>query len=253
MAPDAIFLLSVVALLAAMIGVITGGNTLITVPVMIGLGMAPRSAVASNMLAITFLSLSGGVRLLRAGPLRWDLFPPLAIVTLATSWYGAFLAGELPEKVLGRIVVVSMLPVLVIVALQPRLGAVAVARVSRLRVLVGMLATALLGVYGGLFSGGYTTLVTLVAVALLGASLMEAVTLSKWINFVSSAIAAFEFGRRGLIDYRVALPMAAAMSLGAWLGARWALVRSFEQIRRLFVIVVALLSLKLFWDLIFAG
>ncbi len=248
MEPWALAVLVGVAFVAALIGVVTGGNSLLVVPVMLSLGMEPRRAVATNMFAVTFLALSGGVRFARS-PVRarWDVIVPLGVLTLATSWWGAHLVSSLPERSVRGVVAGSMAAMIVFFVAHPRLGEAAARTVSRARFVVGIALGAVLGVYGGLFSGGYTTLLTFTCVALCGVSLLEAVGLTKTVNFLSSAIASVEFARLGLIEYRVALPMAAAMTAGAWLGAA-AATRWQRIVRPVFLAGVALLALKLLVD-----
>jgi hypothetical protein len=50
-------LLMAIFLLTAFVSVVTGGTSLITVPVMMQLGIDPHTAVATNMLTLVFLSL----------------------------------------------------------------------------------------------------------------------------------------------------------------------------------------------------
>jgi uncharacterized protein len=250
LAPWAIGVMCAVAFVAALIGVVTGGNSLLTVPVLLSLGMEPRRAIASNMFAVTFLALSGGVRFARSKSVRvrWDVIAPLAAVTLVTSWWGAHVVAALPERTVRAVVAGSLAAMLAVMVARPRFGDGPAAEVSRLRFAAGVLVGAALGVYGGLFSGGYTTLLTFTCVGLMGASLVEAVGLTKAVNFVSSAIASLEFARVGLIDYRVALPMAAFATAGAWLGAHVAATRGHRFIRAVFLAGVAALGLKLLVD-----
>jgi uncharacterized protein len=49
----------------AAISVVTGGTSLLTVPVMLSFGFEPHVAVATNMLALIFLSLGGTLPFLR--------------------------------------------------------------------------------------------------------------------------------------------------------------------------------------------
>jgi len=51
--------------LTAFISVVTGGTSLITVPVMMHLGINPHGAVATNMLTLIFLSSGGTVPFLK--------------------------------------------------------------------------------------------------------------------------------------------------------------------------------------------
>src|SRR5438046_6951054 len=110
--------LSVLMLVTGAIGAITGGNSLINVPLMITVGMSPRQAVATNMFAVTFMTLSATARFARAAVLRWDLLAPLGVVTLLTSALGALIAVKLPETVVKLIVGISMAVLVIFIALQ---------------------------------------------------------------------------------------------------------------------------------------
>src|SRR5205823_4941541 len=102
---------------------------------------------------------------------------------------------------------------------------------SRLRLGVGFVVALVLGIYGGLFSGGYTTLMTALVVATMGVSLMEAVALTKPVNTVSCSAASLVFWLGGLIDLRVGVPLAIANFIGGWLGANIA-VQAGERVVR---------------------
>jgi uncharacterized membrane protein YfcA len=64
----------------------------------------------------------------------------------------------------------------------------------------GYLATFLLGVYGGFFSGGYVALLTAACVALFRMTFLEAVAVTKVLNLFSSLVATAIFAAKGLID-----------------------------------------------------
>lgn len=244
-------LAALVAFATAVVGVVTGGNSLVTVPALLALGMPSRQAVATNMFAVTFLALSGWIRFARSGRIRWDVTTPLVGITLVTSWLGARLVSTLSEPVVRAIVAGSLVVMLGVIALRPRFGEGPARSVSRARYATGMAIAAVLGVYGGLFSGGYTTLLTFTCVGLLGTSLGEAVGLTKVVNFASSAIASVEFARQGLIDWRLAAPLSLAMIGGAWIGAGLAVRLGHRFMRAVFVTALVGLSLKLvIWDLI---
>jgi hypothetical protein len=250
--PGAVLAISLVSFATAILGVVTGGNSLVLVPAMLALGLNPRVAVATNMMVVTFLALSGWIRFARHEPIRWDLTRPLVIITLVTSWVGARLVGLLSDGAVHGLVVGSVLAMLVIILVQPRFGEHAARDISRRQLVVGLVVSALLGIYGGLFSGGYTTLMTFVSVGLLGASLREAVGLTKVVNFASSAIASIEFARQGIIDYRVGIPASLVTIAGAWIGASYASRMSPRVLRLIFTTVLVLLTFRLVaWDWLF--
>ncbi|SEH45305.1 sulfite exporter TauE/SafE family protein [Selenomonas sp. KH1T6] len=73
---------------------------------------------------------------------------------------------------------------------------------------------------------------------------------ARTLNFASNLSAALFFAFLGQIDYAYALPMGAAMILGAYCGARMALTRGVGYVKPLFIGVTAILIGKLIYQLI---
>ena len=108
----------------------------------------------------------------------------------------------------------------------------------------------LLGIYGGLFSGGYTTILTAVCVGVYGMQYTEAIASTKLINVFSSGIATVVFMWQGLVDYKLGLILGATMFVGAFVGAHYATKVSDIWLRRIFLTTVFLLALKTLYDFI---
>ena len=74
-----ITLLSALMVATGALGAITGGNSLINVPLMIMVGMSPRQAVATNMFAVIFMTVSATARApWSSATAWWRALPPLA-------------------------------------------------------------------------------------------------------------------------------------------------------------------------------
>jgi len=241
--------LTLVYFAVSVVSVMTGGGTLVQVPALIAFGMAPREAVATNMFAVTWMTASATVRFARAGEVGGRFTWTLVVLTALTSALGAELAVLMPERLVKGVVAGSMLVMIVFILANPRFGEAARLPPSRLRLAVGLVAVTLLGVYGGLFSGGYTTLLTFTCVVALGMPLMRTVGTTKLVNLASSAVASAVFVRAGLVDYRVAVPASLASFVGGWAGAQLALARGERFVRGLFVVTVLAMALKLLVDL----
>jgi uncharacterized membrane protein YfcA len=248
--PGVVALLSAVVFVTSVVGVITGGNSLVNVPVMIMLGMPPRIAVATNMFAVTFMTASATARFARSGKVVTRLSVALSAIMLVTSAVGAQLTVALPERAVKATVAASMVAMLVFLIARPRFGAVAVESTPGRRAF-GWAASAVLGVYGGLYSGGFTTLLTFVCVTAFGLELLESVGITKLINLVSCAAATAVFIAGGVVDYRLAAPLSVSMLLGGWVGAHLAIKQGEKFVRAVFLSMIALLAAKLLvWDLI---
>jgi uncharacterized protein len=242
-------LLSALMVATGALGAITGGNSLINVPLMIMVGMSPRHAVATNMFAVMFMTVSATARFARARVLRGELLLPLGVLTVATSAFGARLAVKLPETVVKLVIGLSMAVLVVFVAVYRKNSAPVAPTPGRRW--AGFIGTTLLGVYGGFFSGGYTTLMTVLCTVCFGLTMMESVAVTKPINFLSCVAASTVYFASGLIDLRVGIPLAGANLVGGWLGAHAALKGGDRFVRLLFLGTVAALASKLLvWDLI---
>ncbi len=244
-----------IALLAALmvatgaLGAITGGNSLINVPLMITVGMTPRQAVATNMFAVLFMTVSATARFARARMLRARLLLPLGVITVATSAAGALIAVKLSETVVKLVVGVSMAALVLFIALHQKSATPSAPTPARR--MAGYLGATLLGVYGGFFSGGYTTLMTVLCTVCFGLTMMESVAVTKPVNLLSCVAASVVFFAGRLVDLRVGVPLAAANLVGGWLGAHAALKGGDRFVRLLFLVTVAALAAKLLvWDVI---
>jgi uncharacterized protein len=100
-----------VFLFTAFTSVVTGGTSLITVPVMMQLGIEPHVAVATNMLSLIFLSLGGTMPFLKGSIIPRQRLPALIFLTLIGSNLGALLLVEVPANAMPVIVALAMIVV----------------------------------------------------------------------------------------------------------------------------------------------
>jgi uncharacterized membrane protein YfcA len=241
-----IFALIVVFFLTSMISVVTGSTSLITVPVMIALGVEAHVAIATNMLALTFMSVGGSLPFMGRGVLSRSRLLPSIFLTIAGSGLGALLLLTVPLKALQLIIAVAMIAVAIFTLLNKNLGQTNHdAPASRVGALTGYAATFLLAIYGGFFSGGYVTMLTAAFVVFFGMTFLQAVATTKVINVFSSGIATVVFVWRGVVDLKLGIILGVAMFLGALLGGRIALLLSTVWLRRIFIVAVLGLAAKM--------
>ena len=110
--------------------------------------------------------------------------------------------------------------------------------------------TFLLGIYGGLYSGGYVTVLTATLVEFFGMRFSEAVASTKLINVVSSTIATGVFMWQGLVDYKLGIVLGITMFFGGYIGAHYATKLNDVWLKRIFLTTVFVLALKTIYDFI---
>jgi uncharacterized membrane protein YfcA len=80
-----LLILIAVFFFTSVLSVVTGSTSLITVPVMIGLGIEAHVAIATNMLALTFMSVGGSLPFMGRGVLSPQ--PPAALDCSHGHWF----------------------------------------------------------------------------------------------------------------------------------------------------------------------
>jgi len=251
---SSLILLIILFFVTSAIGVVTGSNSLITVPVMFQFGIEPKQAVATNMFGLTFMSIGATIPFLRRGVIDKRRVSPLIILTLISSALGALLVGLISSKTIPIIVSVSMIVVCVFTFIKRDAGVVKSEPIAaaggsfNYLLIIGYVLTFLLGIYGGLYSGGYVTMLTAAFVAFFGMTFTEAVASTKLINVFSSLVATIIFMRQGLVDYKLGLSLAVVMFVGAFIGAHVVTKLNDLWLKRIFIATVLILAIKTIFD-----
>ena len=244
-----LIVLIILFFLTTVVGVVTGSNSLITVPVMFQFGIDEKVAVATNMFGLTFMSIGATIPFLRQGKINVGRVSPMIVLTVIGSAIGATLVGLITNQSIKLIVSVAMIAVTLFTVFQRKRVNGEAHAVSKVSLAIALVLTFLLAIYGGLYSGGYVTILTATVVAFFGMTFAEAVASTKLINVFSSSVATIVFAWQGLIDYRLGLILGVTMFVGAYFGAHYATKLNELWLRRIFLTTVLLLAIKILYDL----
>ena len=241
-------ILIILFFVTSFIGVVTGSNSLITVPVMFQFGIDPKVAVATNMFGLTFMSIGASIPFLRRGSINFRRIWPLIALTLISSALGALLAVFMTGGSLKLTVSAAMIIIALFILLKRDTGVTPVEIVTTKAAVLTYFLVFLLGIYGGLYSGGYVTILTTVLVAFFGMTFSEAVASTKVINIFSSLIATAVFMWQGFVDYTLGIILSVTMFIGAYAGAHYASKMNDIWLRRIFLAAVFFLAIKTLFD-----
>ena len=236
-----------ISLVVSTIGVSIGGTSLITVPALIWLGMAPKNAIATNMFALIFMSISGAIGFRREMKgAHCGMIAFFSALTICGSFIGANLVLAVDEDILKRVIAVIMCIISGSFFFKRDLGIKEnKGQISKVKLFTSLLLVLILGIYGGFFSGGYVTLLSYVLILSLGLNFLQAAFITKILNIFSSLVAFVFFHYHGLIDFSVGVPLAVSMFSGGFLGAKLAIAKGNRWVRNVFVTVVIALAIKL--------
>ena len=244
-------LLVAAAFAAGWIDAVVGGGGLLQLPALLLVpGLTPVQALATNKLASIFGTATSSVSYYRTVRPSLRTALPMAGIALLGAFAGASVAASLPEQVFKPIIVVALVVVALITLFKPALGAVTRLKHRGTRHLGIAIATgAAIGFYDGVLGPGTGTFLVFSLVGLLGYDFLRASAKAKIVNFATNLGALLFFIPLGAVLWPLGLVMGAANIAGSLLGSRMAIAKGARFIRALFLIVVAVLIVKLGFDI----
>lgn len=244
-----IFGLFCVALIAGLVDAIAGGGGLLTVPALLATGMPTPMVFGTNKGSAVFGSGAALLRFWRARLIDSKRARMLFPLGMLGSLAGAALLLALDPKVLRPIVLVLLVVAGFIVAFvrPPPTQAGAPSKSAGLKTAILALV---IGAYDGFFGPGTGTFLIIGFVVLLHLSLQEASANAKVVNFASNLAAMLILTWKGLVIWKLSIPMAAGQFIGGTIGAQLAVKGGDTLVRRVVLIVVLALVSKLGYELL---
>jgi uncharacterized protein len=239
---------------AGWVDAVVGGGGLIQLPALL-LGLGPGTAavhsLATNKIASICGTTTSAVTYYRR--VRPDLRTalPMAAWALVGALLGAAIALVLPSSAIRPVVIVALAGVLVHTIRRPGLGATTALRHSgrRHHATAGAIGF-VIGVYDGAVGPGTGSFLVFALVGLVGYAFVEASAKAKIANVATNLGALILFVPQGVVLWELGLLMGAANVVGGYVGARTAVARGAGFVRLVFIIVSAVLLLRLGYDVV---
>ena len=237
-------LLFLTGLLAGTLDSIAGGGGLIAFPVLLGTGISPVQALATNKLQGSFGTTTAALHFLRHGEIDRHGLLFAMLCTFIGAALGTVAVSHIDSRVLMTFIPVLLIANAIYFLISPRVGDVERHRRISLGAFSLIIGTGL-GFYDGFFGPGTGAFFALAFVSLLGFSMKKATAHSKVLNMTSNLAALLFFILGGHVVWSIGLVMAAGQVAGATVGAHLVIRRGTALIRPLLVIVSIALTVKL--------
>ncbi len=248
-----VLLLALAAGAAGWVDAVSGGGGLLQLPALfIALPAGSEvNALATNKLSSIFGTATAARTYIKHLNPDWKTALPMASVAFVFSALGAATAHTVPTEYFGTGVVIALVLVWVWTFFNPLMGAVGNMRWSgRKRHYAAAVGVgAVIGFYDGIFGPGTGSFLLIALVGLMGYSFLSASSTAKIVNLGTNLAALLVFGFSGSILWILGLLMAVCSMGGAYFGARTAIRRGSPFVRIVFLAIVAILIVRLAWDL----
>jgi len=249
--PTDLLLLCVAAFAAGLVDAVVGGGGLIQIPALFGvLPQAPPATLfGTNKLASIFGTASAAFRYAQRIDVPWRAALPAALAAFVLSYFGAMTVSMMPSEWLRPLVLALLIVLTGYTYARKNLGAVDQRRVlGRKDMLLAAMFGGVIGFYDGFFGPGTGSFLVFMFVRFFGLDFLRASVSSKIVNTATNLAALLFFGGNTHVLLTTGLVMAVFNIGGSLIGSHLAIRHGAGFVRRVFLGVAGLLTLKFGWD-----
>lgn len=230
---------------AGFINVVSGGGSLLSLPVLIFMGLPPAVANASNRIAVVFESLSGTAGYKSKGVSAFPYSLWLGLSALVGAVLGAFIAIDIKDEVFNRILAIIMICVVSLVIFKPTYKNASIEKMDLKSRIIAGIAFFFIGIYGGFIQAGAGFLIISALTLINKFSLLKSNSAKTLIVLIYSSAALLVFIIEGKVNWYYGLTLALGNASGAWVSSRLSVKLGEKWIKGFLIISVLALALKL--------
>lgn len=245
--PHILMLLFIVGLIAGLVDSIAGGGGLITIPVLLGIGLPPQAALATNKLQASFGSGSAMFTFIRFGTVKISHCHNGIIFTALGAALGTYTVQLLDPSFLRWLIPWLLILIVCYTALTPQLGYTDFHPRFRRNSFFTVAGFAL-GFYDGFLGPGTGSFWVMALIVGLGYNITTATGYTKVMNFTSNFVSLLLFILSGAVCWREGLFMGFGQYIGARIGSHMVVNKGTKLVRPVFISMVLVIIIKLIWQ-----
>jgi uncharacterized membrane protein YfcA len=244
------------AFLAGFVDAVAGGGGLVQLPALFiflppALAANIPAVLGTNKLAAICGTSVAAAQYALKTPMNWRIVAPAGICAFAGSFLGARAISLLDPEMIRPVILALLVVVAIYSFTNKGFGqkqGLKLGEAARSWAAAGVGLS--IGFYDGFFGPGTGSFLIFAFVGLFGFDFLLASASAKFVNFTTNIAAVSWFAGTGRIFYEYALPMAVANIAGAALGAKLAILKGNQFVRRFFLGMVLLLISRFAWEMI---
>jgi uncharacterized membrane protein YfcA len=244
-------LLCLAAFCAGFVDAIVGGGGLIQLPAaLIILPSFPVQSVIGSLKIPAFCGTAMAIQqYLKKVAMNWKLLAVICTIAFFASYAGSEVLTLVSNSFMKPVLLVVLSAVAVYTFIKKDFGQQETKHLPADKELQrGILISLVIGFYDGFIGPGAGSFLIMAFVILLGYNFLSASAHAKMINLATNLGSVTLFIMKGSIIWKIALPMAAANSLGGFTGAKLAIAKGNKFIRIFFLVIVIGILLRFMWD-----
>ena len=241
-------LLILVGFIAGFINTMAGGGSLLTLPLLIFLGLPSAVANGTNRIAIFMSAFSATAGFKSKGISNYPFNFYLGFSGLLGALIGAQIAVDIKGELFNKILAVIMIVVVLLIVFKPKIDSVNILeRLTGKHLYISMVAFFFIGIYGGFINAGIGFVIMLFLHYYNKMNLVKVNATKVVIVLIYTTGAIITFALAGKINWIYGIFLASGNFLGGWISSRWSVKKGEKAIKAFLVVMVLLMSIKLWF------
>ncbi|WPC42600.1 sulfite exporter TauE/SafE family protein [Clostridium sp. JS66] len=240
--------LCVAGFFAAFVDSIAGGGGIISVPAFLLAGVPPHITLGTNKFSSTCASFTSSLKFMQSGKVDLKILKFLLPFTVIGAVLGVNTVLIIDAKYLNMIVLTLLLFVGIYSLFSKSIGKEDKFKgLCKKSLFLGILLAFSLGFYDGFFGPGTGSFLIFGLIGIYQFDFVRSAGNGKVMNFGSNIASLIMFAFRGQINYKLGIPVAIFMIIGAKFGTKVALKNGAKIIKPLFVTMSLCVALKILY------
>lgn len=236
---------------AAFVDSIAGGGGIISIPAFLLAGIPPHLALGTNKFSASCASFTSSIKFAQSGKVDFKLLKYLAPFTFIGAILGVNTVLNISTRYLNAIVLILLLLVSIYSLFSKNVGTEDNFHgLTKKGISLGMILALFLGFYDGFFGPGTGSFLIFGLINIFCFDFTRAGGNGRVLNFVSNIASLGMFAMRGQINYKIGIPVAIFMIIGARLGTKVALNKGAKLIKPIFVTMSLAVATKMLYGMI---
>ena len=248
-----LLLLCCFAFAAGFVDAIVGGGGLIQTPA--SLVLLPQLPVGTVIGSLKIPAFTGTAfataQYLKKIKVQLPLVVFICSIALAAAFCGSAVLTQVSNRYMKPVILVVLIFVAIYTFTKKDFGQHQQrALTGRQKIIRALLISSVIGFYDGFIGPGAGSFLVMTCIALLGMDFLQSSTYAKIVNLSTNFGSILLFLIKGVIIWKIAIPMAICNGIGGRTGARLALAKGNRFIRIFFLIIIVATLLRFGYDVL---
>jgi uncharacterized membrane protein YfcA len=248
-----LLLLCCFAFAAGFVDSIVGGGGLIQTPA--SLVLLPQLPVATVIGSLKIPACTGTafatVQYLKKIKVQLSLVLLMCSIALVSAFCGSAVLTQVSNRYMKPVILIVLIFVAIYTFAKKDFGQQRHRTLSgKQKIIRAILISSVIGFYDGFIGPGAGSFLVLACIALLGMDFLQSSTYAKIINLSTTFGSIILFLIKGVIIWKIALPMAICNGIGGRMGAKLALAKGNRFIRIFFLIIICATLIRFGYDVL---